>query len=142
MTTRSYTFIVGPETDTLPTVTAPSSDDDFVTRGYINTIRGTYNTPETFTATGITPTANVWREVIFTESNGGEVDISTNPQIADGDLVGQQLILWGTSNTDYLLFENANGLNLNGQMALKAVECLGLMWNGNQWAEMFRRYNG
>lgn len=37
MATRDYQFIVGPETSTLPTVTAPVADGDIVTLGYANT---------------------------------------------------------------------------------------------------------
>lgn len=34
MTVREYTFTVGPETSTLPTIGTPSSDDDLITLGY------------------------------------------------------------------------------------------------------------
>ena len=129
-------------TVTTPVPTTPDSDDDFITRGYINTITGSTGTPETITAGGgITPTSNVWREVIFIESDGGAVDLTANPQIVAGTLVGQILILYGTSDTDYITLDHSAGLILNGSFDLRGSHIMALMWNGGNWAELYRRFS-
>jgi len=74
----------------------------------------------------------------FIESDGGVVDISNDPQIATGAIVGQILNLMSTSNANTLKFEDATGLELVGQFIMAKGHCLTLMWNGALWREMFR----
>jgi hypothetical protein len=105
---------------------------------------GTVGAPRTVAvAVGITEAASHMdnsyrRQAIFTVSATGQVSITANPQIQAGTNVGQEMLLWGTSDTDFITLHTSDGLLLRGDMDLTNGACLGLMWNGSVWAEMWR----
>jgi hypothetical protein len=88
---------------------------------------------------GITANANQ-RQIIFTKSNGGEKTVSKNPQISNGTIIGQELMLVGTSDLDYLILNHGNGLSINGAIELKNDCYILLIWNGSLWCETSRVY--
>lgn len=79
------------------------------------------------------------RQLHFLESETGEQSITANPQIAAGSTLGQELILRGVSDIDYIVLENGTGLSLNGTCNLDSNQSLYLIWDGSVWAEISRR---
>lgn len=88
--------------------------------------------------TGVTPAGALF-EQIFIAGDGGPINITANPQIADGNLVGDRLRLIGTDDTNTVLFEDSNGLDLNGGWLAEASAVLDLVWTGTLWLETSRR---
>jgi hypothetical protein len=96
-------------------------------------------------ATGITSgashmstTAN--KQVIFVVGSvAGESDVSASPQITAGTIVGQEMRIVGTSDSDYILLEDGTGLSLNGPWYSYNNDTLDLYWNGTVWSEFSRR---
>jgi len=88
-------------------------------------------------STTITP-AGEQREILYVASNGGLVTNTVNPQIANGTIHGQELLLVGTSDTDKIKLDQANNLVLNGDCTLKNGSTLLLFWNQTDWAEISR----
>jgi hypothetical protein len=75
----------------------------------------TSSTLTTITAgAGITVT----KALMLIQSNGGTVDITANPQIADGSTDGQIVILKGASDTNRVLLEDGDGLSLSEGVSL------------------------
>lgn len=140
MATRSYQFIVGPETSTLPTIGTPSEGTDLISKDYNQKITGTRGVPQAITVAGVTAAMieEVQYQVIYCIGDGGAVDISANPQIDAGEVAGQHLLLIGTSDSSYVKFEYGDGLVLNGTCTLKNNDMLSLFWDGTNWLEMFR----
>lgn len=98
-----------------------------------------YNTralPASITAAGGGVSTNVARQLRFVKSNGGAVTVTANPQIAAGSNVGDEMLLIGTSNSDYLIFDTGTGLELNGPKQLKNGSKLHLIWDGSVWSEV------
>lgn len=99
---------------------------------------GTRASPTSITAAGgITP-GGTQRELAFVKSNSGAVDITANPQIVAGTILGQEIILQGCSDTDTLLLQHGNGLELNGFCTLKSGSRIYLVWDGTVWGEVSR----
>lgn len=86
------------------------------------------------------PLAGVNREMIFVSggSSGPQV-MSANPQIVAGLAPGNELTLVGCDGTNTIKFVDGNGMFLNGDAILGSGDTLGLVWNGQQWSEIFRR---
>jgi hypothetical protein len=78
------------------------------------------------------------RAIIFTESNGGVVSVSANPQVSPATKVGQELRLVGTSDVNAIALSNGNGLLINGSVTLGNGVSIDLYWNGSVWAESDR----
>lgn len=79
-------------------------------------------------------------EAHWVQGNAGlPVTVTANPQITAGTSQGQRIYIYGANDTGTLKLTNGNGLSLNGDCTLGQEDCLGLMWNGTQWSEMFRR---
>lgn len=98
------------------------------------------------TATPVTVVAGVGvmsssdqRQLLFVESTGGATPITANPQISPGSVLGQELVLVGTSDTDYIVLADGTGLSLNGSINMKNNVMILLIWNGLVWSEMTRR---
>lgn len=90
-------------------------------------------------ATGIVP-AGVAREVMFVQGPSvGTIAVTKNPQIAAGTIIGQELVIIGGSGTQILTLATGNGLDLASLMTLGAGNALGLVWDGANWSEAFRR---
>jgi hypothetical protein len=109
------------------------------------TIFGSIGSPRTIGATGIAAAGSNMSttdadQIIFVASAAGEVDVTTNPQIQAGTSVGQEMLIVGTSNDNYILLENGNGLSLNGEFRSLENANLSLFWNGSVWSEKGRRY--
>jgi len=66
-------------------------------------------------------------------------DITANPQItaATTTSVNLELFFYGTSNDNFVQFDDGNGLSLPGTRILYSGSVLGLLWNGSVWKELF-----
>jgi len=100
--------------------------------------QGTVAAPLNIGTSGITPTSNA-RQVAFLKSTGGHVTVTANPQIAAGSAIGNELVLIGQDDTDYITLNDGNGLYLNGAVDLKAKSSIWLIWDGALWNEISRR---
>jgi len=99
---------------------------------------GTYAAPITVTAVAGVPASFDQRQIAFVKSAGGAVTVTANPQIAVGVRVGQEMIIEGTSDTDYITLNNGNGLGLNGPVNLIDRQTITLVWDGVLWTETAR----
>lgn len=107
-------------------------------------VTGSVASPSTITAAG---------GISYTQSNGERqlfylvgdtstgTDITANPQITAGTSTSNNLeiVLYGTSDDNWVQLDDGNGLTLSGPMVLNNGSVIGLLWNGSTWAEMFRR---
>jgi len=107
------------------------------TGGY--TVTGSEATPEVITAGGGIGVTTDQRQLIFVKGAGGAMPITANPQIAAGSVVGQELLLSGAHDTDYIELQDGFGLSLNGAIRLINNETLPLFWTGTVWKEISRR---
>lgn len=101
-------------------------------------VSGTVASPITITTSGITASVSQ-RQAQIVVSSGGAVTVTANPQISAGTVLGQEMILTGTSDTNYPILNDGTGLALNGSMSLKNNSTIYLFWNGVVWAEISRR---
>lgn len=99
---------------------------------------GSLATPNVITAAGGVSVTSSQRQYQFVESSGGAVVVTANPQIQSGSIVGQELILEGTSDTDYPTLNDGTGLALNGSVDLKNEKKIYLVWNSVKWSEISR----
>ena len=103
-------------------------------------VTGTRASPTSITAAGgISFSGSAYKNVAFIQGNAGAVDITANPQIAAGSLVGQELMLIGRSDTDTVKLDDGTGLSLNGSAVLGADSVIQLVWDGTNWSEVARR---
>ena len=79
------------------------------------------------------------RQLWIVKSAGGPQVITANPQITPGTIVGQEMFIQGTSDTDYIVLNDSNGLSLNGSVGLTNNAGIDLIWNGVCWSESSRR---
>lgn len=110
------------------------------------TLYGSTGSPRSVvSATGITSGAShmstsVSDQVIFVvASTAGENDISANPQIEAGTVVGQKMTIVGTSDDDFIKLEDGTGLSLAGPWYSYDKKSLDVWWNGTVWTERSRR---
>lgn len=82
--------------------------------------------------------ASTVNEIKYIQGSGGAVDISANPQISAGTFVGQELTLVGRSDTNTVLLEHGDGLELNGSCTLIAGSMIKLVYDGTMWTEESR----
>jgi len=99
---------------------------------------GSLASPNVITAAGGVTVTSSQRQYQFVESSGGAVTVTANPQVQAGSIVGQELILEGTSDTDYPTLNDGTGLALNGSVDLKNEKKIYLVWNGAKWSEISR----
>jgi len=110
-----------------------------VISGGATTITGSAGAPQAITAAGgIAFTGSDYFNMWFVQGSGGPVDLSANPQIAAGSVVGQRLLLRGCSNTNTVKLEDATGLLLNGECILSLGSMIELFWSGSTWDEISR----
>lgn len=88
-------------------------------------------------AVGIVPN-NKPRELQFVAATGGG-PITANPQIAPGTVVGQELLLSGTSDVNNVRINNGSGTSQNGDMILGDGDAICYVWTGDLWTEVYRR---
>jgi len=106
----------------------------------IPAITGTRAAPSSIVAgTGIAFTGTKWFNTWFIQGSGGAVDVSANPQIAAATSVGQQLRLIGRDDTNTVQLDDGTGLSLNGSWYAFADSVLGLVWDGTNWVEEYRK---
>lgn len=81
------------------------------------------------------------RQMRFIALSGGSgaVAMSSVPQIAAGSNIGQELLLKGTSSSDYPIFHDGDGLELNGPWNGSQGKSLTLVWDGVVWSENGRK---
>jgi len=96
-------------------------------------------------ATAITPALGV-KSVAFVVGNGGAVTITASPPITTtGMIVGQELKICGTDNTNTVTYNNSVNLVLTGSATLGKDQCLNLMYAGtdginSSWIETGRSF--
>jgi hypothetical protein len=90
-------------------------------------------------ATGAMSTTIIEVIAFIIASAGGEQNITANPQVEAHTVVGAKLRLVGTSDTDYIVLKDGNGLSLNGPWSAFNRSSIDLWWNGNVWTELSRR---
>lgn len=107
--------------------------------GYV--VRGTTGAPVQITATvGLSVTTDQRQQVFASGvTSGGAQPVTATPQIQAGSIIGQELKLKGTSDTDYPVFADGTGLSLNGVLNLKNHMTILLSWDGSVWSEDTRR---
>lgn len=146
MATRSYIFVNGVETSTLPTATDPTDASDIVNLAYmqanaqINSISGTRASPQSVTAAGgIVGSSTATLQTIFVKSNSGAVNITANPQLTASAVVGAERTIIGTSDTDTLQLDDGDGLELNGPCVLGNGDTITLICSvSGTWTEKSR----
>jgi hypothetical protein len=110
-----------------------------VITGGATTITGSTGAPASITAAGgIAFTGSDYFNMWFVQGSGGPVDLSANPQIAAGSIVGQRLMLRGCNNTNTVKLEDGTGLILNGECILSQGSMIELFWSGATWDEISR----
>jgi hypothetical protein len=119
------------------TALSPGSGGAGITGGFV--VYGSIAGPVLITDIGgVTSTADQ-RALIFISTSGGAVTVTANPQISAGTKVGQELRLVGTSDTNYVILNDGNGLSLNGQILIKNKVSIDLWWDGAVWNENDRK---
>lgn len=101
-------------------------------------VTGSEGTPIDITAAGGISIQDVPDELIFIVGDGGPIDITANPQIQAGSMVGQQLTLVGTSEVNTVLLEDGDGVTLNGAWLARLENNITLFWTGTVWKELNR----
>lgn len=95
--------------------------------------------------TAITPALGS-KTVAFVVGNGGAITITASPPITTtGMIVGQELRVCGTSNTNTVTYNNSVNLVLTGSATLGKDQCLDLMYAGTDgtnlsWIETGRSF--
>lgn len=67
--------------------------------------------------------------------SGGAQPVTATPQVAAGAVIGDERLFVGTNDTDYPIFQDGNGLKLNGSKYLQNNTSLKLLWDGALWCE-------
>jgi len=97
------------------------------------TIKGpTVSDIVTITASGgLTVTHDIMRIV----SDGGDVNITANPQITPGTRDGQPLKIIGTSDTNKVIFDNGDGLSMSISVTVGNKDVIDYHWSvsENEW---------
>lgn len=111
--------------------------DQFITTSNVPVVTGSQASPLIVTVSGLT-VGSAMKQVYYLGTSGGVINITATPQISSGSTIGQELFLFGSSNTNYVVFNYGNGLQLAGSCYLVADECLHLEWTGTVWREVTR----
>lgn len=80
------------------------------------------------------------RQLHFISSDGGAQTISGIPHISAGNEVGQEIIIRGTSDVNYIIIPDGNGVSLNGNITINSGQSVTMLWDGSVWTEISRRY--
>jgi hypothetical protein len=102
-------------------------------------VSGSIGSPNLISALTTVPVLAAQRQIVFVAGNGGAVTSAATPQVGAGTIVGQELILFGTDDTNTLTLNDGNGLGLNGPVVLKLRQTIYFIWDGSVWAEISRR---
>lgn len=81
------------------------------------------------------------RQMIFiaTSFGSGATPMTAVPQIDDGSSIGQELVLKGRDASDYPIFHDGDGLELNGSWNGSIGQSITLVWDGTIWSENGRK---
>ena len=120
-----------------PNVSA-SNVKDAILESYGSKVTGTLVTPASITSSSGVIVSNVFRETMFLEGSGGAVDITCNPQISPATILGSELTLIGSSDSNSVKIQNGNGVHVSGTIILKLRSTLKLIWDGIMWTELCR----
>lgn len=101
-------------------------------------VQGTHGAPVSLGASDSVDAASVPKQIFFLKSDSGATTITANPQVDPGTRIGQEIILEGTSDTNYPIFNNGTGLALNGTCNLIDRQTLHMFWDGALWVELGR----
>jgi hypothetical protein len=104
---------------------------------------GSTGAPRIITTSGITSAGNHMstletNQMIFVTTAGGEINVSSSPQITAHTVIGAITEIHGTSNDNFILLENGAGLFLTGQWRSFENSVLGLRWIGTGYTEIYR----
>ena len=102
-------------------------------------VYGTPSVPEVIDPSVGVLTNAVQRQMIILRSTSGAQVVTANPQIEPGTSIGQEMILRGTSATNYIVLQDGSGLNINGNINLNANSSLYMVWDSINWCEISRR---
>lgn len=102
---------------------------------------GSFSSPLSITAVGGITAGSTSLAMMYLQGSGGAVDVTANPQISAGALVGQIIIIIGCSNTNTLKLDDGTGLTLNGNFTMGSNDALAVQWDGIKWSEIFRAEN-
>lgn len=101
-------------------------------------VYGSTSSPNQVTASGGISSTGDARALMFLSSSGGSVAVTAVPQISAGTTIGQELRLVGTSDVNYIVLADGNGLAMNGSVALQNNVVQDLFWNGTVWVDSGR----
>lgn len=108
--------------------------------GAAPTITGSRASPTLITAVGgIAFSGAAYDNIAFIAGNAGPITVTASPQIAAGTAVGQHLLLISRDATNTVSLADGTGLSLNGAWVGGLDSQLGLVWDGTNWSESFRR---
>jgi len=80
----------------------------------------------TITAAGGLTVTNTLMRIV---SDGGDVNITADPQISPGTLDGQQIFIQGTSDTNKVIFQDGNGLSMSTSVTVGNKDLLTFIWD-------------
>lgn len=104
------------------------------------TLSNSAGSPANITAGGgIAFSGSNFDNIKFIQGSGGAVTVTANPQIGQGNTVGQHLILIGESNTNTVTLADGTGLSMNGTWIGGLQSSITYVWDGNVWVETARR---
>jgi hypothetical protein len=105
------------------------------------TVQGNSGAPIQMNGLATLPVTMDPHQLKYLASNSGPVYVTATPQIAPGYFDGQMLKLKGTSDVNYPIFSDGNGLSLNGPLLLKSNQTCTLFWDqaGSVWQDEGRR---
>lgn len=97
-------------------------------------VTGTRAAPTNVTAAGGIVAPISARQLAFVKGNSAGEDISANPQIAAGYVIGQELTLRVPDGENGIKLENGNGLSQNGDFVLGVDKFSAkYVWDGTEW---------
>ncbi len=102
-------------------------------------VLGTRALPTGITAAGGLTDIGQPRQLKFIHGSPGAVVISANPQVSVSASLGAEMTLVGCDDVNTVTLTNGNGLDLNGDCILGNGDTLGLVWDGTNWSEVYRR---
>ena len=109
-------------------------------------VYGTLAAPSTFNpaTTGLVPGVEL-DQTWITNSGSGPTVVTATKQIQPGTIIGQRLMIRGTSATNYYYFTGTagaivQGCQLNGDCIINNNQALVVEWDGVTWYEVSRRF--
>ena len=88
------------------------------------------------TAAGGVTSTHTSKSYVRISGDGGAIDITANPQIAAGIIIGQVLVLQGISDSNTVLFETGTGLLMAASATLASDHILVFIWDGATWNQI------